>query len=241
MRRADRAAQKTPTGRRIIPLGDGAVLIECEPRPGTDSSMSVRDLGEAVRTRAWPFVLDLVPAFGTLCIHYDPLQLVAAGLTTDGWMAALAGLPAVSAAATASHLHRLPICYEEDCGPDLGPTARTLGLSEEAVVRLHAGVLYRVAMIGFAPGFPYLEGLPGALCLPRRDCPRAAVPAGSVAIAEDLCGIYPARLPGGWQVLGRTPVRLFDPARTFPSLLSAGDQVQFVPIGRADFEALCRT
>ena len=240
MRGADRTTP-APPGWRIVPLGDGAVLIECDSRCADDAAATVLGLAAAVRGCAWPFVRDLVPAFASLCIHYDPLGLSAAGHTATTWLAALAALTPAPTTASAPRLHRLPVCYEGDCGPDLGPTARALGLTEAALISLHAGALYRVAMIGFAPGFPYLEGLPAPLHLPRRDCPRSGVAAGSVAIALDLCGIYPTRLPGGWHLLGRTPVRLFDPARSPPSRLSAGDQVRFVPIGPADFEALCRT
>ncbi len=241
MTTADALPQEAPLARRVDPLGDAAVLIECPPSPGDDPGAGVRGLCAAVAARAWPFVTDLVPAFDTLCIHYDPLGLGALGLTAEGWMAALATLPTAAFERTALKLHELPVCYEGDCGLDLDTAARALGLSTAAVIALHAGALYRVAMIGFAPGFPYLEGLPAALHLPRRACPRAAVPAGSVAVALDLCGIYPTRLPGGWHVLGRTTARLFDPARADPGLLRAGDRVRFVPVGRDAGEALCGT
>lgn len=241
MTTVDALPQDALPERRVYPLGDAAVLIECAPAPGADPGAGVRGLRAAVDACAWPFVTDLVPAFDTLCVHYDPLGLRALGLTVQDWLAALATLPTATFERTAPRLHELPVCYEGDCGLDLDAAARDLGLSAAAVIELHAGALYRVAMIGFAPGFPYLEGLPAALHLPRRACPRAAVPAGSVAIALDLCGIYPTRLPGGWHVLGRTPACLFDPARPDPGLLRAGDRVRFVPIARDAGEALCRT
>lgn len=240
MNTGDATSDAPPAGRRLTPLGDSAILIDFEAVAGTDPAATARDLCAAVRAQQWPFVRDLVPAFRSLCIHYDPLGLGAQGQTPASWMAQLAALAARPAPAAPARRHQLPVCYEGDCGLDLASAARDLNLRPAALIALHAEAIYTVAMIGFSPGFPYLEGLPEALCLPRRACPRAAVPAGSVAVTSNLCGIYPVRSPGGWQVLGRTPVRLFDPAGTPPARLAVGDQVRFVPIDRPAFEALCR-
>ena len=136
--------------------------------------------------------------------------------------------------------HRLPICYDAGFGLDLDEAARHLDMTAAAVIERHLAAVYTVAMIGFAPGFPYMEGLPEGLRLPRRATPRSGVPAGSVAIAEDLCGIYPVQLPGGWHVLGRTPLVLFDVDRPSPSLLQAGDLVRFERIDEARFAVLGR-
>ncbi len=221
---------------QIIPLGDSAVLAKFD----SDSAASVAIQGfcAAVQARAWPFVRDLVPAFRSVCIHYDPLRLYGHGWTPTTWCAELAVLQCAPAGAPAARLHRLPICYEAGFGLDLDAAAQQLGVTVEALIEQHLAAVYTVAMIGFAPGFPYLEGLPERLRLPRRATPRSAVPAGSVAIAEDLCGIYPVQLPGGWHVLGRTPVPLFDIHRPSPSLLQAGDRVQFERIDSLQFAAL---
>ncbi len=223
--------------RRIDPLGDSAVLVEFDGDPGTSLCGPVQGFCAAVKARAWPFVQDLVPALCSVCIHYDPLRLYGHGWMPSTWFAELEALECAPAAAAGARLHRLPICYEAGFGLDVDEVAQRLGLAVEALIQRHLAPVYQVAMIGFAPGFPYMEGLPAPLRLPRRATPRSQVPAGSVAITEDLCGIYPAPLPGGWHVLGRTPVRLFDVHRHSPSLLQAGDQVTFVRIDRRRFEA----
>ena len=224
---------------RVDPLGDSAVLVAFDAAPEAALRSVLLGFCAAVQARAWPFVQDLVPALESVCIQYDPLRLTASGWTAPSWFAALAALEATPAKPSEARLQRLPICYEAGFGLDLERVAERLGLSVDAVIERHAAALYQVVMIGFAPGFPYLAGLPQALQVPRRASPRGAVPAGSVAIALDLCGIYPVQLPGGWHVVGRTPVRLFDPHRDPPSRLRAGDRVRFTPVDRRGFEALC--
>lgn len=128
-------------------------------------------------------------------------------------------------------LVEIPVCYEPPYALDLEEVARRAGLSIDEVVRLHTAPLYRVDFLGFAPGFPYLSGLDGRLATPRRTEPRIRIPAGSVAIAGSQAGIYPVEIPGGWNVIGRTPLRLFPPAR-----LSVGDRVRFVPIPAEEFD-----
>jgi len=214
------------------------VLVEFDSDSGESPCAWIQGYCLAVRAGAWPFVLDLVPALRSVCIHYDPLRLYDDGWTTSAWLAALEQLECVPVPESAVRRHRLPVCYDADFGLDLDAASRHLGMSAEALIEGHLAAVYTVAMIGFAPGFPYLEGLPEGLRLPRRATPRAGVPAGSVAIAEDLCGIYPVQLPGGWHVLGRTPVVLFDVDRPSPSLLQAGDLVQFERIDAARFAVL---
>ena len=135
-------------------------------------------------------------------------------------------------------LVEIPVCYGGDFGPDLAAVARHAGLSEAAVVELHSAAEYLVYMVGFAPGFPYLGGLDARLAMPRRPAPRPLVPAGAVGIAGAQTGIYSLPTPGGWQLIGRTPRRLFDAARTPPSLLQAGSRLRFVPISEVDFQQI---
>src|SRR5262249_7548668 len=130
---------------------------------------------------------------------------------------------------------RIPVCYEGEFAPDLPEVARLTGLACDDVVALHSSARYHVYMLGFLPGFPYLGGLPAELALPRRGGPRGRVPAGSIAIATMLAAIYPYESPGGWHLIGTTPLRLFDLARTPPALLSPGDAVRFVPVARGAF------
>jgi inhibitor of KinA len=132
----------------------------------------------------------------------------------------------------------IPVCYGREYGEDIRTVCAAHGLSEAEVIALHTAPTYFVGMLGFAPGFPYLAGLDERLVTPRRATPRPRVPRGSVAIGGEHTGIYPFELPGGWHLIGRTPLALFDPSRDPPSLLAAGDQVRFVPIASADCDRL---
>lgn len=219
----------------LQPLGDRALLATFAD--GDAVAAQIAGYCAALHASQREYLLDLVPAFNRVCIHYDPLALLRAGMDPAQWATQLAQLPYQPMSSTAVNTHRIPVCYEADCAQDLPDLARQLGISDSALIDLHVSGNYQVAMIGFAPGFPYLTGLPPALQLPRRATPRTAVPAGSVAIAENLCGIYPKRLPGGWHLVGRTPLTLFDPNRPEPCLLQAGDRVQFYAIDHARYEA----
>jgi inhibitor of KinA len=141
-----------------------------------------------------------------------------------------------AAAAPPARTVDIPVCYGGEFGPDLAEVAARNGLSAEEVIRIHASAEYLVYMIGFAPGFPYLGGMSGRIAAPRRSTPRLAIPAGSVGIAGEQTGVYPLETPGGWQLIGRTPIALFLPVRSPPSLLRAGDKVRFRPISRMEYE-----
>jgi KipI family sensor histidine kinase inhibitor len=196
---------------RLRTVGDRAVLIEL------DSLAEVHRWHRAVR--AADIAVDSVPGWSTLLV------------TTDGDPAELrrhlTALSVPGDEATAGRLHEIPVRYD---GADLTDVALACALSIDEVIRLHGSVDYTVAFLGFSRGFPYLAGLPDQLQLPRRATPRTRVPAGSVAIARDQCGIYPAESPGGWQLLGRTSVTLFDPAADPPTALEPGDRVRFIRV-----------
>jgi KipI family sensor histidine kinase inhibitor len=166
-------------------------------------------------------------------VHYDPVAW-ATGADAPG--AAIAQALGARVSATADvvvapgRLVEIPVRYGGADGPDLGEVAAHAGLTESQVVVLHASVEYDVYMVGFSPGFPYLAGLPERLAMPRRATPRVRVPAGSVAIGGLQTGVYPLASPGGWRLIGRTPLPLFDPRREPPVLLSLGDRVRFVPV-----------
>jgi KipI family sensor histidine kinase inhibitor len=172
-------------------------------------------------------VLDVVPGLDSVLVCYDPLVMTAGELKQ-----ALDRVQHNGAfeQRTRSVTHEIPVVYGGSDGPDLGDIARAAGLSEAEVVALHTSRPMPVLMIGFMPGYPYIGELPEPLRLPRRAEPRVAVPAGSVAIANDQTGIYQTRSPGGWHIIGRTEVRLFDPLREPPALLQAGDDVRFVAL-----------
>lgn len=172
-------------------------------------------------------VIELVPGIKSLLVCVDPLRL-----SVDELDIALRPLLPDRADVSSfdGTVHEIPVVYGAEAGPDLPSVAAACMLTEDEVVDLHTGLPMPVLMIGFMPGFPYIGGLPPQLHLPRRSEPRTIVPAGSIAIANDQTGIYPNRSPGGWHIIGRTVLRLFDPYREPPALLNAGDWVRFVAI-----------
>jgi KipI family sensor histidine kinase inhibitor len=190
--------------------GDAALLIETEVP---------HRLNAAVRDLARPEVIDVVPGAETLLVTTRP------GTDLGRLGAILAELPLPEASEAGGEPLRVPVVYD---GADLDEVASLTGLSREEVVARHAGADYVVAYLGFSPGFGYLTGLDDRLHVPRRDSPRTAVPAGAVAIAGPYGAVYPSSSPGGWRLLGRTTLRLWDPGREPPSLLRPGTQVRFV-------------
>lgn len=212
---------------RCLPMGEGALLLEADP-PTPLANRIVLALAEQLALAELPGVESAVPAIASLLVVFDPLRR--APITLRSHLEALLS-NVTPAPARPERVVEVPVRYGGDAGPDLEAVAALLALPPAQVVALHCAEVYRVMMIGFAPGFPYIGPLPAALNLPRRSTPRTAVPAGSVALAAGLTGIYPARLPGGWHVIGRTERRLFDPHATPPALLAAGDGVRFVPLG----------
>lgn len=189
-------------------------------------------------------MIETVPAFASVAVHYDPREVPDDDTSPSDERSSYERFAAAVAASlrdlTEESLPEprtveIPVCYGNEYGPDLDEVARQHQLSPEAVVALHVGGTYRVYMLGFAPGFPYLGGLAPAIATPRRAEPRTAVPAGSVGIGGSQTGIYPLVLPGGWQLIGRTPLRLFDPAREPPTLLAVGDAVRFRSITPNEF------
>jgi KipI family sensor histidine kinase inhibitor len=188
----------------------------------------------------WPD-LHCVPAYASLLLRFDPQQWPGKDGRTSHQRLGDAVLDALTDLSTdigAARLIEIPVLYGNDYGPDLAEISAITGLPAEAVIARHTAVEYRVAMLGFAPGFPYLLGLDPSLAVPRRSDPRQRVPAGSVAIGGNQTGIYPEDLPGGWQLIGRTPLRLFDIAGDPPFLLAAGDRVRFRAIDEAIFRQL---
>jgi 5-oxoprolinase (ATP-hydrolysing) subunit B len=210
---------------RIFPFGDAALV--CEVPPPATLECQERLWAMAEIARHWPHVVEVVPGMNNLTIVFDPLAAdsatLAGGLAT-AWESA-------ESAATAGRLVEIPVHYGGESGPDLADVARHTGLDAEELARRHAAGEYVVFFLGFQPGFAYLGGLDPALHTPRRAVPRIEVPAGSVAIGGAQTGIYPAASPGGWHLIGRTAMTLFDPAATPPTLLQPGDRVRFTIAG----------
>ncbi len=226
---------------RIEPLGDRALLVILGE--GIDSHVNdqVHALADALRKRKLPGVQDLVPAYATLAVHYDPapwaghaaspFQVLETEIRHLEWKAESGSLPD-------PRLVEIPVCYGGEWGPDLREVAELCRLGEQIVVDRHTAPEYRVFMLGFTSGFPYLGGLDPSLAAPRRETPRPSVPAGSVGIAGMQTGIYPLETPGGWQIIGRTPLSLFNPSAQDPCLLSPRDRLRFVAIDPDEFQRL---
>ena len=220
-------------------MGDQALIVEFGDRVDPALSAEIAAVAQRLRESLPIGVLDVVPAYTTLALHYDPAA-VGAGTppyealveTIDAWLKTQTAVPL-----PVGRLIEIPVCYGGALGEDLEALALSHNLSVEEVIAIHSGATYHVHMLGFVPGFAYLGGLDARLATPRRDTPRPHVPAGSVAIGGAQTGVYPLDTPGGWQIIGRTPLRLFKPDAMPPSLLNAGDTVRFVPISVQEFEA----
>jgi inhibitor of KinA len=218
---------------RIVPAGDAALVVEFPPRIDPEINERASALADAVR-RKWNAVLrDVVIGYSTVTIYFDPTQID--GRWVESEIDRIAGTldPASS---VDRDVIEVPACYDGDFAPDLADVAAFAGCSREEVVALHAERAYRVYMVGFIPGFAYLAEVDARIAAPRRPTPRTMVPAGSVAVAGGQTGIYPAAMPGGWNIIGRTPLKPFDASRTEPVLFRSGDRVRFVPISRDEFE-----
>ena len=219
---------------RFLPAGDTAVIVEFSDRIDRVVSDRVLRLSALVRAANLPGVVETVPTFRSLLVHYDPLATESASVT----VAIKNLLDSSRGEAKPVTLWRIPACYAASHAPDLAEVAQRTGLSASDVIRLHSGTRYHVYMIGFVPGYPYMGDLPAPLSLPRRADPRVRVPAGSIAIATTMTAIYPLESPGGWHLIGATPVRLFDARWQKPALFGPGDAVQFEPIAPAEFDAI---
>lgn len=224
---------------RILDAGDAALTIEFGSVIDPALLAAVNALDAAIlslqQAGELPGVIETMPTFRSLTVFFDPL-------TTERSALLVALEPLIAAAehgrAADGRHWRLPVCYEGEAAPDLAEVAATLGIAAADVIDLHSGTEYLVYMLGFLPGFPFMGDLSERLRLPRRAQPRVRVPAGSVAIATGLTAIYPWESPGGWHLLGRCPVPLFDARRASPSLLAAGDTVRFTPVSAAECRAI---
>lgn len=214
----------------IEPLADDGWLLRFDTRLDPDVNARVHAMAARIRARGAPWLRDLVPAFASLGVFFDPaLDPARVHETLQALVDEEARIEPIHARDSARTIE-IPVVYGGESGPDLESAAAELGLSPQELVERHSAGDYTVAMIGFAPGFPYLSGLDASLSLPRLATPRARVAAGSVAIGGAQTGIYPRESPGGWRLLGRTSRTLFDPAQDPPSLLQPGDRVRFVAV-----------
>ncbi|MFD1888112.1 5-oxoprolinase subunit PxpB [Paenibacillus wenxiniae] len=231
---------------RMEPLGDAVVLIEFGREIGLEVLADVQQALRIFEQEPIAGIIEYVPSYTTLAVYYEieqwansrqlsvtPYQAVCTALDqrlTAGFQLSSDSQP------SAQQLIRIPVCYGGEYGPDLDEVATYHGLSPADVVRIHSSASYTIYALGFAPGFPYLGGMPESIAIPRHDTPRVHIPAGSVGIAGMQTGIYPLDTPGGWQLIGRTPLRLFRPEQEPPVLLESGGAVQFYPITPDEYE-----
>jgi KipI family sensor histidine kinase inhibitor len=221
---------------RFETLADDAWLIHpADAGSAAATNLAVHRFAARLRDTAPAWLRDVVPAYASLAVFFDPARIDPDA--ARAWIAAHDTGGNLEAPASPPRIVEIPVRYGGAFGEDLDAAAAELGMSADALAARHRDPLYTVAMIGFAPGFPYLSGLDPALALPRLATPRTRVPAGSVGIGGAQTGIYPRESPGGWRLIGRTPLTLFDPLRRSPSLLAPGDRVRFVAV---DDEAFAR-
>jgi inhibitor of KinA len=220
---------------RFQPYGDCALLATVAEEISEDNYGRVRGFVDLLEEKKIISVKELVPSYRSLLVVYDPLESDYASLENRlRSYAELAGYAGNSIEETVD----LPVCYDPVYGFDLDDVARHTGLDTEEVVRLHSGSRYRIYMLGFLPGFPYLGGMSERIAMPRRANPRTRIPSGSVGIADRQTGVYPLDSPGGWNIIGRTPARLFDPGRKEPALLRSGQFIRFTPTSMSEFEEI---
>jgi KipI family sensor histidine kinase inhibitor len=214
-------------------MGDRGLLLEFGDEISLKINQKVRRMSLAIKRERIEGVIETVPTYRSLLIVYHPLIISLEDLKRkikeiEGGLEEI-DLPQ-------PNLTRIPVVYGSHYGPDLEEVATYCEMTPEEVIRLHCSVTYHIYMIGFMPGFPYMGELPDALVIPRLKTPRLSVPAGSVGIAQKQTGIYPMESPGGWRLIGKTPLKMFDPNKEPPSLLQMGDLVQFYPISENEFK-----
>jgi inhibitor of KinA len=237
---------------QITALGDSALIVRVRDRFEDAPEETLSDVLAALRrleNAQIPGVIELAPAYTTVAVFFDPMVVANAAPSPDQALDCLTERVRAAVAPQARRGHgraaafpvrlvEIPVCYDPEFALDLDHVASQAKLTRTKVVDLHSKAEYCVSCIGFVPGFPFLAGLPKELATPRRATPRKEIPAGSVAIGGAQTGIYPLRSPGGWNLIGRAPLHLFDPEKTPPAFLRAGDRVRFRAITREEFEAL---
>lgn len=241
------ANTKTAMKFEIMPLGDGALLVEFGTSISPEIHKKVKSLTDYLDKNSFPGMIEYVAAFTSVTVFYEPVTILSridekmknktAGEIVTGLLRGFME-KLDSTDHTVSRVVEIPVCYGGEFGPDLEFVAQHNKLSPEEVIEIHAGGQYLVYMIGFAPGFPYLGGMSEKIATPRRQSPRTSIPAGSVGIAGMQTGAYPISTPGGWQLIGRTPAELFRPWENPPSLLNAGDTVKFYPISYEEYQVM---
>ena len=214
---------------RILPVGEAAFTVEFGDRLDEQLNRQVHALDAVLSVQRFPGIVETIPTYRSLLVMYDPLTVDEAPVRAT-LNAAVEKLHAQRSVPAEGQLIEIPVYYGGEWGPDLEDVSAHCGLTPDQVIRLHTASTYLVAMLGFAPGFAYLFGLHSSLATPRLTTPRTRVEPGSIGVAGAQTGLYALPTPGGWRIIGRTPMPLFDPARDDPFALRAGDRVRFVAI-----------
>ena len=227
----------------IYALSESSVTVVFGDEISSQMAEKVSAFNTAIRNAPFQGLITTIPAYATLTLYYDPEKVIHSGLAGESAYQKVSGYLSALPVGRLSKEHTtpqitVPVCYGGTYGPDLELVARHCKLTTEEVITLHASAAYTVYMIGFIPGFAYMGGMDTRLSTPRKQQPRTQVNAGSVGIAANQTGIYPLDIPGGWQIIGQTPIHLFNASRPEPSYLKAGDTVRFKPLTINEFKSL---
>lgn len=222
---------------RFLWSGDTCLVVEFGDGIDIGVNSRVRALASRIEAERFSWLVETVPTYRSLAVFLDPWET-----SRDDVMTRIRSLcgSLEAGAPDEKTVVEIPVCYGGDCAPDMERVSLHTGLPPEEIIRLHSSAGYHVFMLGFSPGFPYLGGMDPRLETPRLENPRTAIPAGSVGIAGEQTGVYPLQSPGGWNLIGRTPLKLFDPSRESPFLVRAGIKIRFVPISEETFSLMAK-